>query len=285
MGVGILWMIGSLASFIGMAIGSRELADSMSIAQILVIRSLIGLVVVGVLARHLLPELRQLRDIRLHALRNIVHFGAQYCWTLGVALMPLAEVFALEFTMPIWVAIFAWMFLGERIGPARVLAIIGSFLGVLIVLRPGAGIVDPAAFVVLLAAAGYGASAVFVKRLTRHSSSQIIVVWMVLMQLPMGLALLALRGGWVAPQLGDWPWMLLVGIAALTAHYTMAQALRVMDASIAIPIDFLRVPLIAVIGWLLYAEPISGAVFLGAAVIFLANFLAMRHEARGRRAG
>lgn len=284
MGAGILWMIGSLASFIGMAIASRELADSMSIAQILVIRSLVGLAVVLILARHLLPELRQMRDIRLHGMRNLVHFGAQYCWTLGVALMPLAEVFALEFTMPIWVAIFAWAALGERIGRARVLAIAASFLGVLIVLRPGAGIIDPAAFVVLLAAAGYGASAVFVKRLTRSCSPQIIVVWMVLMQLPMGLALLALRGGWVAPGWGDLPWMLLVGITALTAHYTMAQALRVLDASIAIPVDFLRVPLIAVIGWLLYAEPISAAVFVGAVVIFSANFAAMRSEARQRRA-
>lgn len=283
MGAGILWMIGSLASFIGMAIASRELADSMSIAQILVIRSLVGLAVVLILARHLLPELRQMRDIRLHGMRNLVHFGAQYCWTLGVALMPLAEVFALEFTMPIWVAIFAWAALGERIGRARVLAIAASFLGVLIVLRPGAGIIDPAAFVVLLAAAGYGASAVFVKRLTRSCSPQIIVVWMVLMQLPMGLALLALRGGWVAPGWGDLPWMLLVGITALTAHYTMAQALRLLDASIAIPVDFLRVPLIAVIGWLLYAEPISAAVFVGAVVIFSANFAAMRSEARQRR--
>ncbi|WP_299906273.1 DMT family transporter [uncultured Paracoccus sp.] len=284
MGAGILWMMACLASFIGMAIGSRELADTMSIAQILVIRSLVGLVVVLILARHLLPELRKMRDIRLHGLRNLVHFGAQYCWTLGVALMPLAEVFALEFTMPIWVAIFAWAALGERIGRARIIAMAVSFIGVLIVLRPGAAIIDPAAFVVLLAAAGYGTSTVFVKRLTRHSSPQIIVVWMVLMQLPMGLALLALRGGWVAPGWGDLPWMLVVGITALTAHYTMAQALRVMDASIAIPIDFLRVPLIAVIGWLLYDEPISAAVFIGAVIIFTANFTAMRSEARNRRA-
>ncbi|MFV0303477.1 MAG: DMT family transporter [Paracoccus sp. (in: a-proteobacteria)] len=282
MGAGVLWMVGSLASFIGMAIGSRELADTMPIAQILVIRSLVGLTVVLILARHLLPELRQMRDIRLHGLRNIVHFGAQYCWTLGVALMPLAEVFALEFTMPIWVALFAWAALGERIGRARILATLASFIGVLIVLRPGAGIVDPAAFVVLLAAAGYGASAVFVKRLTRHNSPQVIVVWMVLMQLPMGLALLAVRGGWVAPVWGDLLWALLVGITALSAHYTMAQALRSLDASIAIPIDFLRVPLIAVIGWLLYDEPISAAVFIGAAVIFTANFAAMRSEARSR---
>ncbi|AUH35215.1 EamA/RhaT family transporter [Paracoccus tegillarcae] len=276
-------MIASLASFISMAVASRELSLAMPIAQILVLRSIVGLGVVLILARHLLPELRQLRDIKLHAARNLVHFSAQYCWTLGVALMPLAEVFALEFTMPIWVAIFAWAALGERIGRARILAIIASFAGVLIVLQPGTGIIDPAALIVLLAAAGYGASAVFVKRLTRHSSSAIIVVWMVLMQLPMGVALMAYQGGWVPVGWPDMPWVLLVGISALSAHYTMAQALRVMDASIAIPIDFLRVPLIAVVGWLLYDEKISTAVFIGAGLIFAANFLAMRSEARSRR--
>lgn len=280
---GILWMVASLASFIGMAVGSRELSASVSIAQILVLRSIVGLAVVLILARHLLPELRQMRDVGLHLARNSVHFAAQYCWTLGVALMPLAEVFALEFTMPIWVAIFAWAALGERIGRARIMAIGVSFVGVLIVLRPGSGIVDPAAFVVLLAAAGYGASAVFVKRLTRHCSSAIIVVWMVLMQLPMGLVLLWLRGGWAPVGWAHLPWVLLVGIAALSAHFTMAQALRVMDASIAIPIDFLRVPLIAVVGWLFYGEAISAAVFIGAGLIFAANFMAMRSEARSRR--
>lgn len=280
---GVLWMLGSLMSFIGMAVASRQLSGGMPIIEILVLRSLVGLGVVMVLLPRLWPELRQRRDLPLHLARNVVHFGAQYAWTLGVALLPLAQVFALEFTMPIWVALFAWAALGERISQTRIIAIAASFLGVLIVLRPGAGMVDPAALIVLLAAAGYGASAVFVKRLTRQSSAAVIVVWMVVLQLPMGALALALTGGWVTPRMTDLPWIVILGLTALSAHYTMAQALRVMDASIAIPIDFLRVPLIAVIGWLLYAEPVSAGVFFGAAIIVGANFAAMRAEARARR--
>lgn len=279
---GLLWMGGCLASFIGMALASRELADTLPILEILLLRSLVGLAVVAALLPRLWPELRQLRDLGLHAARNAVHFIGQYCWTLGVALLPLAQVFALEFTMPIWVALFARVALGERVTRARMAAIAASFVGVLVVVQPGSAGFSPAALIVLLAAAGYGASAVMVKRLTLRSSSAIIVVWMVIMQLPLSLAMTWAGGGWVAPAWADLPWILVIGITALSAHYTMAQALRLMDASVAIPIDFLRVPLIAVIGWLLYDEPISAAVFAGTAMIFGANYLAMWAELRRR---
>jgi S-adenosylmethionine uptake transporter len=271
-------MGGCLASFIGMALASRELADTMPILQILLLRSIVGLVVVMLLMRHLLPELTRVRDLRLHGIRNAIHFSAQYCWTVGVALLPLAYVFALEFTMPIWVALFAWAILGERLRPTRIIAIVISFWGVLIVLQPGSSGFSPAMLIVLLAAVGYGASAVLVKRLTMFSSSAVIVVWMVVMQLPMALIMLLVSGGWVVPDWPDIPWIVLVGLSGLSAHYTMAQALRVVDVSVAIPIDFLRVPLIAVIGWMFYGEAISIAVFVGASLIFGANYMAMRAE-------
>ena len=129
----------------------------------------------------------------------------------------------------------------------------------------------------LASAAGYGASAVFVKRLTRSASPAVIVVWMVLLQLPMGLALLALTGGWVAPRPADLPWIAVVGLTALSAHYTMAQALRVLDASIAIPIDFLRVPLIAVIAGLVAWLASDEAAYISGAVIPVDGGLGMGH--------
>ncbi|MFA7670428.1 MAG: DMT family transporter [Burkholderiaceae bacterium] len=280
--IGVLWMSGCVASFIAMALSSRELADTMPIMQVLLLRSAVGLPVMLILARHLLPELMQLRDLRLHLVRNIVHFSAQYCWTVGIVLLPLAYVFALEFTMPIWVGIFAWMALGERISRARMLAMVVSFIGVLIILRPDAGL-DPAALIVLAAAAGYGASAVFVKRLIAHSSPAIIVTWMAIMQLPMAVLMLLITGGWVLPVWGDTPWILVLGLTTLSAHYTMARALRVMDASLAIPIDFLRVPLIAIIGWVFYGEAVGAAVFIGTALIAGANFVAVRAETKAAR--
>ena len=278
--MGVAWMVGSLASFIGMAVASRELSANLSTFQILFFRSLVGVAVIALFARSLLPELRLRRAIRLNALRNLVHFGAQYCWTLGVALLPLAEVFALEFTMPVWVAIFALLILGERLTTPRIFAIAASFVGVLVILRPGVEVLDPASFLVLIAAAGYGLSMVLVKLLTRSCSPAVIVVWMVLMQLPMGLVLAAFD--WRPVVAGNLPWILLAGLTGLSAHYTMARALRILDASVAIPIDFLRMPLIALVGFYAYGEPLSIWLLIGAAIILLANYVALRAE--GRRA-
>ena len=273
---GLGWMALSMTSFIGMSIGSRELAASLSIRQVLFFRALVGLFVIMLFIRSLWPQIRQMHQFRLHLIRNAVHFTAQYFWTIGVVLLPLASVFALEFTMPVWVALFAWAILHERPTRARLLATLGGFLGVLVIVRPGIGIVDPAAGLVLLAATGYGLSLVLVKLLTRQNSPGAIVAWMILIQLPLGL-IFALTD-WRPVHVTDLPWMVVAGVGALSAHYCMAQALRRLDASVAMPVDFLRVPLAAIAGYLLYREAIDIWVFTGAAIILLSNLQALRAE-------
>ncbi len=274
--VGLGWMALSMGSFIGMSIGSRELAVNLSIRQVLFFRALVGLFVIVLFMRSLWPEIRQMRQFRLQLIRNTVHFTAQYFWTIGVVLMPLASVFALEFTMPVWVAFFAWAILHERPTRARLLAVLGGFMGVLVIVRPGTGIVDPAAGLVLIAAMGYGLSLVLVKLLTRQNSPGVIVAWMILIQLPLGLV--AALTDWRPVHIADLPWMILAGAGALSAHYCMAQALRRLDASVAIPVDFLRVPLAAIVGYLFYHEAIEIWVFAGAAIILFSNLRALRAE-------
>ncbi|WP_374300182.1 DMT family transporter [Paracoccus sp. (in: a-proteobacteria)] len=275
---GLAWMALAMGSFIGMSVGSRELAATLSIRQVLFFRALVGLFVILAVGRSLWPEVRRAAQIRLHLWRNLIHFTAQYFWTIGVVLLPLASVFALEFTMPIWVTLFAWLLLKERLTGPRLLATAGGFLGVLVIVRPGIAMVDPAAALVLIAAAGYGLSMILVKRLTRHASPGAIVVWMILIQLPLGLA--AALTDWRPVSVADIPWMLLAGLGALSAHYGMAQALRRLDASILIPVDFLRVPLAALVGFAFYAEAIDLWVFLGGAIILLSNFQAVLAERR-----
>lgn len=208
---GMLWMLGSIASFLAMTVASRELSANLSVFQILFFRSLVGCVVLALLIRRLMPGLLRPVAFPLHLARNAVHFAAQYCWTLGVALLPLAEVFALEFTMPVWVAIFAALILGEKVPRARVIGIGVSFLGVMVILRPGVSVIDPASFFVLAAAAGYGLAAVLVKLLVRQCSPAMVVVWMVLLQLPMGLAFAIFDWRPVTP--ANVPWIFVAGLA------------------------------------------------------------------------
>ncbi|WP_206051247.1 DMT family transporter [Neorhizobium sp. T7_12] len=280
-GQGLIWMAFSMASFIGMSVGSRELAATLSIRQVLFFRALVGLIVILAVGRMLLPEIRKMKLVKLHVLRNVVHFCAQYFWTIGIVMLPLASVFALEFTMPIWVALFAWMLLKERLSAPRILATIGGFIGVLVIVRPGTAMVDPAAGLVLIAAAGYGLSLIFVKRLTRDCSPGAIVVWMILIQAPLGL--IAALTDWHDVHLSDVPWMLVAGLGALSAHYCQAQALKRLEASVVMPIDFLRVPFAAVVGYYAYGEAIDLWVLFGGGIILLSNYRAVLAErARSR---
>ena len=273
---GLGWMALSMASFISMAVGSRELASTLSIRQVLFFRALVGLGVILLVGRSLLPQILQKKLFPRHLARNVVHFTAQYFWTIGVVALPLASVFALEFTMPIWVAFFAWLFLKEQLTGPRLLATLGGFIGVLVIVRPGFGVIDPAAGLVLLAAAGYGLSLILVKQLTKECSPAIIVVWMILIQLPLGL--LAALTDWGDVSLSDIPWMMVAGVGALSAHYCQAQALKRLDASVIMPIDFLRVPMAAVVGFYAYGEGVDAWVFIGGCIILLSNFQAMMSE-------
>src|ERR1043166_5917877 len=143
-------MTGALLSFSVMAVSIRGLWGPLTIIEILALRAAIGLAIIAAVA-FARPSLRHTINVRrlpLHVLRNSVHFGSQYLWALGVVLLPLATVFALEFTMPAWTILLAPFFLGERMTRSRIGAVILGLIGVLVILRPGVESFQPAALVV-----------------------------------------------------------------------------------------------------------------------------------------
>ncbi len=276
----VLWMIGALLSFSTMALSIRELSRALGILEILSLRSAIGIVVLTAIALAR-PDLRRAirtRHIWLHLLRNGVHFAAQLAWAISLTLLPLATVFSLEFTMPAWTAILAAMFLHERLTQSRIGAVILGFLGVLVIIRPGLETFQPAALLTLSAAFGYGISLTATKRLTATEATFAIVFWMNAMQLPMSLAgshpmhFATLGAAQIVPIVG-------LGIAGLTSHYCLSNAFRAGDATIVVPIDFLRIPLIALVGWWLYAEALDVYVFAGAGLIASGILWNLRAEA------
>jgi drug/metabolite transporter (DMT)-like permease len=281
----LLWMSGALLAFTTMAVSVRELAHALSVFEMLTLRSAAGVCVLGCLALAqpaLRPHLRTRRPL-LHGFRNVIHFGAQVGWAQGVILMPLATVFALEFTTPIWVAVLAVLVLGERMTLSRAGAVALGFLGVLVILQPGAGSFQPAAFLVLAAAVGFATVSVTTKKLIATDSTFTILFYMNLIQLPLNFAfsdplfLSKLGAAQVLPALG-------IMISGLASHFCLTNAFRSGDAVIVIPLDFLRIPLIAVVGWLFYAEALQPTVFVGAAFIIAGILWNLLAEARRSRA-
>jgi drug/metabolite transporter (DMT)-like permease len=276
-----LWMMGALVSFMAMAIGGREMAAArMSTFEILLFRSLVGLVIVSVLLARSGWGQISVQRFGLHFARNAAHFGGQFGWFYGIAMIPLAEVFAIEFTTPMWTAIIAALLLGERMNRSRLLAIVFGIAGMLIILRPGLAVIHPASLAVLGAAACYALSYVLTRKLAHTESALAILFYMTAIQLP--LALIPALAQWVAPPPALWPWLLVVGATGLSAHYCLTRALRLADATVVVPMDFLRLPLIAAAGFLFYGETLDWLVFAGAAVMVAGNLANILSE-RARR--
>ena len=276
---GALWMGGALLSFSLMAVAVRELSRTMGSFEILFLRSAVSLAIVAALLPYFGIARLRTRRFGLHLVRNSLHFAGQFCWVYAIALLPLATVFAIEFTMPVWTALLAIPILGERLNRGRVVMLAAGIAGILIILRPGAAEVSPAALVMLAGAFAYGATLVATKRLTGSESAFAILFYMSLVQVPMGLV--PALANWVAPTLADAPWIAATGASGLVAHYCMTRAFRIADASLVAPIDFLRLPLIAVVGMAFYGEPIELATFIGAAVIFAGTYYSIRRESQG----
>ncbi len=274
----VLWMTLTLGMFALMMIAVRELGQVMSTFEILAFRSFVALVILLPIAARIGRSAFATPRLGLHVVRNAVHFAAQYGWIVGITLLPLAEVTALEFTTPAWAAILAALFLGERIGGHRAVAVVMGLAGVLIILRPGIEAIDPGALIVLASAICYASSNVMVKALTRTDRAFLIVLYMQIVQLPLGLV--PALFDWTSPGWAEAPWIILVGVTAIGAHYGIARAFALVDASVILPVEFLRLPVIALIGGVIYGETLDGFVLVGAAVMFAGNYYSVRREVR-----
>ncbi len=270
------WMMGTLFSFMAMAIGGRELSADLSTFQILFFRSLVGLIIVGGFA--CTTDIKRLTTMHLalHTIRNIAHFGGQFGWFYGIAYISLAEVFAIEFTLPVWTALLAALMLREQLTFHRIAAIILGIIGTVIILRPGLGIMTPVSLIVLSSAICYAFSHTLTKKITQFDSPITILFYMTLIQLPIGLYFSL--DNWHTPTLSLIPWITIVGITALSGHYCMAKALTIAPATVVVPMDFLRLPLIAVVGYLFYSEFIDIFVLLGAIVMLTGNLINIKAE-------
>ncbi|WP_116131788.1 DMT family transporter [Tropicimonas sp. IMCC34043] len=272
-----LWMVGGIASFSLMAVAGRVLSSAHDTFEIMLYRSVVSFVILLVAAR-VLGSLGQVttRKMGLQLTRNLFHFVAQNLWFLALALIPLAQVIALEFTSPIWVALMAPLVLGERLTRVRALAAVIGFAGVLIIVRPDVGGISPPMLAAALAAVGFAASALFTRKLTRTETVTCIMFWLTSMQAVMALICAGADGQIALPPAWALPWFLIIGATGLSAHVCLSSALALAPAAVVMPMDFLRLPVMALIGALFFHEPLQITVLIGAAIIFGANALNLR---------
>ncbi|MBO1529801.1 DMT family transporter [Psychrobacter sp. F1192] len=264
------WMIGALTSFCLMAVGARELNGQISVFQILFFRSIVGLLVL--LPILLLSKRRGLlfpKRMSLHVVRNLFHFAGQYGWFLGIGLLPLATVFAIEFTVPFWTILISSLFLKESITLKKIIAVLLGILGVIVIVQPSLEVAHYGSLIVLSAAICYALSHVATKSLSNTQHPLSIIFMMCLIQAPLGLLLFI--EGWTTPVGIEWLWLVIVGLTALSAHYCMTKAMQYAEVTFVVTMDMFRLPLISLIGVLLYSEHFSVALVLGMLLIVAGN--------------
>ncbi|WP_226941865.1 DMT family transporter [Pseudooceanicola spongiae] len=277
----VFWMSGSVISFLTMALAGRSLGKTLDTFEIMTWRSLTGAVIMIVLLT-LRGSWKQIRfdHMGLHVARNIAHFTGQNLWFFAVTMIPIAQVFALEFTSPLWVLALSPLILGERLTSIRVAAALLGFVGILMVARPGAEAISPGIIAAATAAITFAFTMVFTKRLTRDVSTLCIIFWMTITQSVFGLLCAGYDLDITMPDMASFPLLLLVGCAGLFGHFCVTTALSFAPATVVVPIDFTRLPLAAIIGALFLGDRIDLWVLAGACVIFAGNYLNIWSETR-----
>jgi drug/metabolite transporter (DMT)-like permease len=270
-----LWMAGWLALMLIVAVAGRETTRELNVFQIMEERSILGFCMLYPLVRINggFGAMRTSRPLQ-HIGRNLIHYVAQLGWFFALTLIPLGQVVAIEFTMPIWTAILAASFLGERMTIWKIAAIALGVVGVIVIVRPATGQINPGQLIALGAAVGFGISIAMMKSLTRTESTLAIIFWMLVIQSAAGFfpALYV----WKWPTAYAFGWIVVIAFCGTFSHYCMARAMLHADATVVLPMDFLRVPLTATVGWLIYSERLDLFTVLGAALILTGNLLNLR---------
>ena len=279
------WMIGAIVSFTAMAIAGRAVSLDLDTFEIMMYRSLIGFVIVITVARATgtLGQVTR-RNLGVHTIRNLSHFAGQNLWFYSITAIPLAQVFALEFTSPLWVIVLSPLILGERLTRVRGLVLAASigFVGILIVTRPNPETLEFGQLTAAIAAIGFAGSAVFTRLLTRTETITCILFYLTVMQAIFGVICAGFDGDIALPTAANLPWVVLIAFAGLVAHFCLTTALKLAPAAVVMPIDFARLPVIALVGMWFYSEPLDLLVLLGALVIFGGNYLNIWSASRVR---
>jgi drug/metabolite transporter (DMT)-like permease len=278
---GVLWMV-LAAFFFAVSVGIvRYLSTTIHAFEQTFWRQVLGLLIIlPFVWRNGLIGLRT-RQLKTHLARNLIGYAGISLSFYCVTLIPIAEAMALQFTLPLFTIVFAMLILSEKVGPHRLAATAIGFLGALIILRPGMIPIAFGAVVALASAACLAMSDTLVRRLSRGDTTLLIVFYGYLMQTPFSLA--GALPVWTTPSASDWPWLIALGVCSFIAQWGLSRAFVLAEASLVSPILFLRLPIVAAIGYAFFGQVSDLWTWVGAAVIFGSSYYAARREAQHHR--
>ena len=278
---GMLLLLGATIGFASMHAVIRIASSEQHPFEVAFFRNFFGLLFIApFLLRHGFGALRT-RKLPLHAARGAVHVSAMMMFFYAVPITPLGTVAALSFTAPLFVTLAAVLLLGEVVRIRRIVALIAGLAGALIIIRPGMATLDPGSLLVLGSSAVWACAMILIKLLSRTESSLTITAYMAVFLTP--LSSIAAAFVWQWPSLEDLGWFALMGSFGTLAHLCLAQAFREADATVVLPVDFLRLIWSSLYGYLLFNEVPVLYVWIGGIVIFVSTLYLAYREAKVAR--
>ncbi len=279
---GIFWMLVTGLNFVAVTTLVKHVGGRLPAAESAFLRYVLGLVFLVPMIGPLRAARLDRRALWLFSLRGAVHTLGVTLWFYAIASIPMAEVTAINYLNPVFVTLGAALFFGERLHMRRIAAVAAALLGALIILRPGLREIAPGHFAMLGAAAFFASSYLVAARMT-GLVRPVVVVAMLSITVPIGLAPFALVN-WVTPTLPELGWLFGVAAFATAGHYTMTLAFTAAPMSVTQPVAFLQLVWSALIGWALFSEGVDVWVFVGGGLIMASvSFIAWR-ESRVKRA-
>ena len=277
-----LLMLLSTVLFALMVLAIRLASEQVHAFEVAFFRSFFGMLAALPLLR--LHGIGLLRTTQLprYVLRCVLGTLAMLCGFWAIANLPLAHAVSLSYSSPLFVTIAAAVWLGEQVRARRWSAVVAGFVGVMVIVRPGTDGFSWGSMVAVTGAVISAVVAIQIKQLTRIEPADRIVIWTTILWVPMSLPAALLVWEWPAGI--TWLWLVGAGVLGTAGHMFWTRALNLGDVSALSPISFLQLPIVALLGWLLFAEALDAWTITGAAIILAANgYIAHREATIARR--
>ena len=279
---GIFWMC--MATLISSISGGmvRELSGEIPTMELVFFRNLIALIVLVPIVRRQGVGLPDRSQMPVYTLRVLFAYGAMVMLFYALARMPIADVYALQYMIPLFTILLAVVVLKQKSNIHSWIACFVGFAGALIVMRPGIIEVTLASAAALMTAFMHAGSNTTIKILARRDSAEAITLWTNLGMMP--LALVPALFLWVTPTAEQWPIVIGIGVVSSIGGYCFTLSVSAADARIVQPFQFSRMIFATAIGWIMFSELPDLWTWVGAAVIFGASYYIVYREGKTRRA-
>ena len=261
-----------------MIIFIRKASENLHILEVVFFRNLLAFFV-------MLPILKSTGLVAIKMNNTKLFFVRGFFGAIGMlagftclTLIPLAQATAISFAQPIFITIGATIFLGEIIKVRRIVAIVIGFIGMLIIVQPGVNSFSFGIMLAIIAALAHSLNALIVKKLTLTETPQAIITWMVIILIP--ITLIPALVVWEWPSFETWLYLWGIAIVGSLAHFLWTKSCSMADITSLQPIEFIKLPIIALLGWIIFSEIPGTWTWVGGLIIFISTIYISHREAK-----